>query len=66
MLRFNFPEEVECMRCHHCTSHTCFDDKHTVTCDVKEDLIGKAKVPTYCPVYDYLHGPANGRQMASK
>lgn len=64
MFKFEFDKDTDCLRCHHCLSHTCFGDKHTVHCDVKKELIGRAKVPTYCPSYDFLHG--DSQQMASK
>ena len=60
MLTFDFNDkEPPCKRCRHVVSQTIFmkktGDIHRVVCAFKEEQIGHARVPSWCPKYKYLH-----------
>ena len=52
---FEFKEPTRCTSCRHVISSVIYKDVHWVTCAFREEQIGHARVPSWCPKYAYLH-----------
>ena len=57
MQTFDFAQRPECHRCHHMVSESLLPSgAWKVRCDIRDERVGSARVPTYCPSRDYLQG----------
>lgn len=52
---FEFKEPTRCTSCRHVISSVLYKDVHMITCAFREEQIGHARVPQWCPKYRYLH-----------
>lgn len=52
---FEFKDPTRCTSCRHVISSVLYKDVHRITCAFREEQIGHARVPKWCPKYAYLH-----------